>query len=87
MAGFTALLGARVLTPTVAGQLAIAWCGLGIVLATAGVILDTVSRSRREIKRIMYLAQPYGLPRPRPSNGRAPVEEADALPGPVDVVA
>jgi hypothetical protein len=46
-----------------------------------------VSRSRREIKRIMYLAQPYGLPRPRPSNGRAPVEEADALPGPVDVVA
>jgi len=24
------------------------------------VILDTVSRSRREMKRIMYLAQPYG---------------------------
>ena len=43
--------------------------GLGIVLATAGVILDTVSRSRREMKRIMYLAQPYGLPRPCSSNG------------------
>jgi hypothetical protein len=87
LAAVTALLGPRVLTPTVAGQLAIAWCGLGIVLATAGVILDTVSRSRREIKRIMYLAQPYGLPRPRSSNGHAPVEEEDALPGPVDVIA
>jgi hypothetical protein len=57
------------------------------VLATAGVILDTVSRSRREIKRIMYLAQPYGLPRPHSSYGPVPVEEEDALPGPVDVIA
>ena len=72
--GLTALSGRRSLAGRLAGQLAIACCGLGIVLATAGVILDTVSRSRREIKRIMYLAQPYGLPRPRSSNGRAPVE-------------
>ena len=97
LAALTALFGPRVLTATLAGQLAIAWCGLGIVLATAGVILDTVSRSRREIKRIMYLAQPYGLPRPHPSNGESPVdapvdsvakvEEEGALPGPIDVIA
>jgi hypothetical protein len=93
LAAITALFGPRILTPTLAGQLAIAWCGLGIVLATAGVILDTVSRSRREIKRIMYLAQPYGLPRLHSSRGDSPVdgvtkvEEAGALPGPIDVIA
>ncbi len=90
LAAITALFGPRVLTPTLAGQLAIAWCGLGIVLATAGVILDTVSRSRREIKRIMYLAQPYGLPRLHSSNGDSSidvVEEEGAVPGTIDVIA
>ena len=87
VAAITALVGPQVVSRTLSGQLAIALSGLGIVLATAGVILDTVSRSRREIKRIMYLAQPYGLPRPHSSNGPAPVEEEDALPGPVDVIA
>ncbi len=87
LAAITALFGPQLVSRTLSGQMAIALSGLGIVLATAGVILDTVSRSRREIKRIMYLAQPYGLPRSRSSNGSAPVEEEDALPGPVDVIA
>ena len=87
LAATTALFGPRFLSRTLSGQLAIAWSGLGIVLATAGVILDTVSRSRREIKRIMYLAQPYGLPRPLPPNGSVPVEREDARPAPVDVIA
>jgi hypothetical protein len=60
VAGALAIGGSEVLPVRVSGQLAIAFCGLGIVLATAGVILDTVSRSRREMKRILYLAQPYG---------------------------
>ena len=59
-AAFLAIAGSSILPVRLSGQLAIACCGLGIVLATAGVILDTVSRSRREMKRIMYLAQPYG---------------------------
>lgn len=60
VAGLLAMAGSTVMPIRLSGQLAIASCGLGIVLATAGVILDTVSRSRREMKRIMYLAQPYG---------------------------
>lgn len=87
LAGATALFAPAFVSRTLSGQLAIAWCGLGIVLATAGVILDTVSRSRREIKRIMYLAQPYGLSRPRSSNGSAPAAGEGSLPGPVDVIA
>jgi hypothetical protein len=58
-----AAFGSQVLPVRLAGQLAIAVAGLGIVLATAGIILDTVTRSRREVKRIIYLAQPYG-PKP-----------------------
>ncbi len=87
LAAFTALFGAPFLTQTLAGQTAIAWSGLGIVLATAGVILDTVSRSRREMKRIMYLAQPYGLARPRPSNGHLPLDEGGSTPRSVDATA
>jgi len=87
LSGATALFAPVFLSRTLSGQLAIAWCGLGIVLATAGVILDTVSRSRREIKRIMYLAQPYGLSRPRSSNGSATAAGEDTLPGPVNVTA
>jgi len=67
VAGALAMAGNTVLPIRLSGQLAIAFCGLGIVLATAGVILDTVSRSRREMKRIMYLAQPYGPDQLRPS--------------------
>lgn len=63
---FLAAFGSQVLPERLAGQSAIAIAGLGIVLATAGIILDTVTRSRREMKRIMYLAQPYG---PRPLDG------------------
>jgi glycosyltransferase involved in cell wall biosynthesis len=64
-AGLLATVGGQVLPVRFAGQGAIAFAGLGIVLATAGIILDTVTRSRREMKRIMYLAQPYGPALPR----------------------
>jgi glycosyltransferase involved in cell wall biosynthesis len=77
LAGLLAIGGAHALPERLVGQLAIACCGLGVVLATAGLILDTVSRSRREMKRIMYLAQPYGLPRPRASAGLALVVDGD----------
>ena len=88
LAAGLAMGGRQLLPERLAGQLAIACCGLGVVLATAGVILDTVSRSRREMKRIMYLAQPYGLPRPRSSNGQMmPVDEDGVLSRPVDVTA
>jgi glycosyltransferase involved in cell wall biosynthesis len=60
LAGLFAARGSDVLPVRLSGQLAIALAGLGIVLASAGLILDTVSRSRREMKRIMYLALPYG---------------------------
>lgn len=70
VAGALAIGGSDVLPVRVSGQLAIAFCGLGIVLATAGVILDTVSRSRREMKRILYLAQPYGPDRRSGSSQR-----------------
>jgi glycosyltransferase involved in cell wall biosynthesis len=75
LAAGLAIGGTQVLTERFAGQLAIACCGLGVVLATAGVILDTVSRSRREMKRIMYLAQPYGFEQPSSSDGSEPVGE------------
>lgn len=77
LAGVLAARGSDVLPERLAGQLAIASVGLGIVLATAGLILDTVTRSRREMKRIMYLAQPYG---PGPVELlRAPSARAAAL--------
>ena len=60
MAGLFAARGSDILPVRLSGQLAIASVGLGIVLATAGLILDTVTRSRREMKRILYLALPYG---------------------------
>jgi hypothetical protein len=32
--------------------------GLGMIFAFAGVILDSLGRSRKEVKRILYLAVP-----------------------------
>lgn len=92
LAAGLAIGGSHLLSERLTGQLAIASCGLGIVVATAGVILDTVSRSRREMKRIMYLAQPYGPqaacpPTGSASVGSASVGSAGAHPRPVDVIA
>jgi Glycosyl transferase family 2 len=87
LAAGLAVGGTQVLAERVTGQLAIACCGLGVVLATAGVILDTVSRSRREMKRIMYLAQPYGPQAPVPSQGSAPVDADGPEPRLGDVTA
>jgi hypothetical protein len=87
LAAGLAVGGTQLLTERVTGQLAIACCGLGVVLATAGVILDTVSRSRREMKRIMYLAQPYGPQATSPSHGPVSVGADGADPRPVDVTA
>jgi Glycosyl transferase family 2 len=86
LAAGVAIGGTQVLSERFAGQLAIACCGLGVVLATAGVILDTVSRSRREMKRIMYLAQPYGFEQSSSSDGSVPVGE-EPFPPAVDVTA
>ena len=46
---------------------------LGFILLACGIILDTVSRGRREAKRMRYLA----IPGPRPNASADPVQVSD----------
>ena len=73
--GWLTNLGSVNAARTVVGVLLV----LAVVLLLAGVILDSVSRSRREVKRMMYLGAGTPTQRPVTTHARQPEEQSDQL--------